>query len=224
MHQSQSRSRLSVVNRRQMADIAERESIDGLVNEVKNDSKKTLFYIICITIVYFFPSLVGGERNPDCKMNAGFANLMFAWVVLGADFLLSIIFFVSYACKKNQESQNMLHDHVQTTHERWRNAQIFAVKFIGYTIFFYWTSFALWPDYDRDECRESWYDRCDFILWIMIMVCTFLPALFTSLMVLIGLCCVPFLLCKEKEEQYERDNVVSALIRSKFSREKYTQH
>ena len=207
-----------------MADLAERENIDRLVGEVRNDSKKTLFYIICITIIYFLPNLFGGERNPDCKMNAALANGMFAWVVLGADLLLSVIFFISYACNKNQESQTIVHDHVQTTHERWQNTQIFAIKFIGYTIFFYWAAFALWPDYDRVECNESWYNRCDFFLWGVILFCTFLPALFTSVGVLIGLCCIPFILCKEKENQNERDNVVSALIRSKFSREKYTQH
>ena len=56
--------------------------------------------ITYLCVCYFSPSILGLERNPECEMNAGYANAMFGMVVMGASLLIKIGYIVGFMIKR----------------------------------------------------------------------------------------------------------------------------
>ena len=91
--------RTSLVNRRRLAEMQEREVADKYLYKNVSDFIYYAAISLYFTFVYFMPDIFGSERNFDCTMNTALANAMFGWVLVGGQAVIHLIFVLGYLCK-----------------------------------------------------------------------------------------------------------------------------
>ena len=178
--------RTSLVNRQQMENIAQIE----VCRSHRNKQFKGLFWLtLVITYLcyaYYAPTVFGRERNPECEMKTAYANAMFAIYVLGAHVINRLVFLLGYCC--NSGSAGRLQYYVEEGMKRFVIGEA-IITLVGWTLFFYWTNFALWNDIST-ACTEG-RDLLDFLNWLGILGLTIWPTILMTIMLCIGICCFP---------------------------------
>ena len=131
------RMRTSLVNRRRMAEMQEREVCQKYYDKHLNDLVTNLAIIAFLTFSYFMPDIFGGSRSENCDMRTGFTNAMFGWIICGLHTVVHLTFILGYQCKKGGSSQ-ALKEWVEVSVLKTTIAS-FLVQGLGYTIFFFWS-------------------------------------------------------------------------------------
>lgn len=104
------------------------------------------------------------------------------------------------------------------------------VIFIGWTIFFYWSQ-TLWSDVGSSSSCTQGRNLWDFVNWILILGMTVWPAILMTILLCVGLCCLPCIItslkeyCRaSREEQREKFAVLDGLIKTKYNPDDFKAH
>ena len=154
--------RTSLVNRYQMENIAQLESASNYSKTTLLECFTRALFIGYLCLCYYLPPMGEWERNPNCKMNCGYANAMFAIFVVGPALLLRILFLIGYLCKKHGENVLRLTEYVEKGSLIVSICDVFLIMF-GCTAFFWYTQ-SMWQDYPHPDPNAYTAD--------MINVCT----------------------------------------------------
>lgn len=220
--------RTSLVNRRRLAEMQERE----VCNKYLYQQVKDFIYFGCIslyfTFIYFMPEIFGSERNANCTMNTALANAMFGWVLVGGQAVIHLVFILGFLCKQTSGSSAILKEYVE-------KGTIIAgittvlINTVGWAVWFAWSQ-VLWTDIDSGDCLEG-YNLFDFINWIILLLCTVWSAIIVGLGCLCCICCAPCLIKAYKEymqhrndEQSERNGVLDAIVQRKYNAADFKEH
>jgi len=99
----------------------------------------TVFGILLLTFCYYLPTIAGGQRDPSCTMNTAYAYAMFAWVIIGAEAVISLGWILGYLCKTMSDPPiTVLKEYVDNATLGCALAKAFVTLF-GYAIYFFWT-------------------------------------------------------------------------------------
>ena len=161
--------------------------------------------IAYLCVCYFVPTIFGATRDPECTMRTGYANAMFGMIVIGASVLLKFTFVLIYAFKR---CCNPNIGHITEFVQQgviWVTIADGIITLIGWTIFFYWSQ-ALWGDLGSSHSCTAGRNLWDFINWLCILSVTVWPAIFMTIGLCIGLCCLPCIIAAIKENMQRSAN------------------
>ena len=154
----------------------------------------SIIIIVYFSVIYYLPSWMGDERNPACQMNTAIFNVMFAWILIGINVVISVLFCVAYLitkCSMAQEPALIFKAAIEKYSFYKTVAK--AINFLlGYTIFFYWSQIALWPK-NSWVCDEGWI-LFDKLNWYIILLYTMVPAIVVTVGLLCCICWFPCIL------------------------------
>ena len=184
------------------------------------------FLIAYLSICYYSTSLFGLTRSPECEMRTGFANAMFGIVLIGPQALIRLVFLLGYLCKRATSSVPNVTEFVQ----KWVIIVAIVDGFmtiIGWTTFFYWSQ-ALWGHIGSSSTCTEGRNLWDFVNWLMILACTVWPAIFMSVLLLIGICCLPCIITgikdymrSTREEREKKFQVLDHMVKMKYNAEDF---
>ena len=221
--------RTSMVNRRRMEEVQQLEAVSKYVRVFVKDS---IWYSILISyfcVCYFVPNLLGATRSEECEMKTGLANALFGIVVIGTQLFIRIAFLLGYLCKRVTSPVASVTEYVK------QKVIIVSVidgivVLIGWTVFFYWSQ-ALWghikSSSDCTRGRNLW----DFVNWLMILSVTVWPTIFMTILLLVGICCLPCIISgikeymrSSREERAKKFEVIDHMIKKKYNADDFAQH
>ena len=222
------RMRTSLVNRRRLAEIQEREVCEKYLKMHIGDFVTQSLIILYFTICYFLPSIFGGSRDAECTMRTDLAIAMFGWVLCGLQASLDFLFISSYLCKKAGGcSSTVLKEHV----EKMVGVTQFSILFlnsVGWATWFYWTQ-VLWTDISTGDCLSG-YNLFDFINWLLLLIITIWPALLIAFGCLCCICCAPCLyktaheyFSQQRDAQRERNGVIDAIVQRRYNKDDFKE-
>ena len=133
------RMRTSLVNRRRLAEIQEREVCEKYFKLHVGDFVFQCMVILYFTICYFLPSIFGGSRHAECTMRTDLAIGMFGWVFGGLQASLNFLFISMYICKKQGGcSSTVLKEFVEKS-VAYTQFSVLFLNSVGWATFFFWT-------------------------------------------------------------------------------------
>ena len=223
------RMRTSLVNRRRMEEVQQLETHSKYAQVFLKDA---IWYSILITylcICYFVPTLFGLSRSPECEMKTGYANAMFGIVVIGTQAFIRILFLLGYLFKRVTSPVPSVTEYVQK--------QVVVVSIIdglvtliGWTVFFYWSQ-ALWGHIGSSQTCTEGRNLWDFVNWLMILSVTVWPTIFMTILLLVGICCLPCIISgikeylrSSREERAKKFEVIDHMIKKKYNADDFAQH
>ena len=223
------RMRTSLVNRRRMEEVQQLETHSKYAQVFLKDA---IWYSILITylcICYFVPTLFGLSRSPECEMKTGYANAMFGMVVIGTQAIIRILFLLGYLFKRVTSPVPSVTEYVQK--------QVLVVSIIdglvtliGWTVFFYWSQ-ALWGHIGSSQTCTEGRNLWDFVNWLMILSVTVWPTIFMTILLLVGICCLPCIISgikeylrSSREERAKKFEVIDHMIKKKYNADDFAQH
>lgn len=143
-----------------------------------------------LTVCYFLPNIIGGERNADCTMRTGFANAMFGWCISAPLGVLHLGFIIGFAIKKRSSSNvALLQEYVQRATIVVSIGQV-LITLLGYATFFFWNQ-VLWGDLSSGDNCLAGYNLLDILNWVILIFVTAWAAIIVALGCCIGVCCGP---------------------------------
>ena len=223
------RMRTSLVNRRRMEEVQQLEAQSKYVHVFLKDAIWYSFLIAYLCVCYFVPSIFGLTRSPECEMKTAYANAMFGMVVLGSQAFIRVLFLLGYLCKRVSSPVASVTEFVQKQVIVVTIADA-AITLFGWTIFFYWSQ-ALWGHIGSSQTCTEGRNLWDFVNWLMILSVTVWPAIILTLMLLVGICCLPCIISGIKdymratrEERAKKFQVLDHVVKMKYNQDDFTQH
>ena len=173
--------------------------------------------------------MFGLSRSPECEMKTGYANAMFGMVVIGTQAFIRIVFLLGYLCKRVTSPVASVTEFVQQ--------QVIVVSIIdgvvtliGWTVFFYWSQ-ALWGHIGSSQTCTEGRNLWDFVNWLMILSVTVWPTIFMTILLLVGICCLPCIISgikeylrSSREERAKKFEVIDHMIKKKYNADDFAQH
>lgn len=127
-------------------------------------------------------------------MKCSYANAMFGMVLIGVPLVFRLFFLTGLCCKRSTIArQTYLNEGMVYV----VCIEAFVI-FIGWTTWFYWSQ-KLWADMSSSPSCTEGRNLWDFINFIMIMGLAVWPAILMTIMILIGLCCLPCIITAIKD-------------------------
>ena len=127
------RTRASLVNRRNMENVRLAQTCRVYACRQLQDLLSYLIFFAYFTLCYF-PEMFGAKRSIECEMKAGLAVALFAWILIGAQILVSLIWLAGYGLKISDVEKCAEYVKVASMLSTAANSLIILV---GWSIWFY---------------------------------------------------------------------------------------
>ena len=163
--------------------------------------KDTIWYALIVTylcVCYYVTTLFGLTRHSECNMRTGYANAMFGMILVGAQLILRVVFLLGFMIKRCTSTNiAAITEFVQ------QGIKIvvginFLISMIGWTTFFYWSQ-VLWTEIGSSTTCTQGRNLWDLINWLLILGITVWPTILMSILLLIGICCLPCIIVGIKD-------------------------
>lgn len=188
-----------VVTQEEAAKVQDRQNLKNLTRQVSKDVAFHALLITYFTLSYIAPSISGTERRSDCPSGLSQASARFAWSFSTTLLTWSMVLLLVIrntpldTPSTNRSGQSLLRERMDA-YVLWEIFVKFLVCVLGFTVYFIWSTVAIWPKLKgKSDCISSGgIQTLDFINWCITLAMSFIPAIVTSLGLVVGICTLPF--------------------------------